>query len=93
MGLAGISAARRASIRDAVSRRSAACRKVRRQARWPAFTDLMETARLGTYALIDVDIDCEVITRRGSMLVSITGTARRRPVDQRAGRPQRRVFG
>jgi len=35
----------------------------------------METARLGTYALIDVDIDYEAITRRGSMPVSITGTA------------------
>ena len=34
-----------------------------------------KTARLGTYALIDVDIDYEVITRRGSMPVSSTGTA------------------
>ena len=38
-GLAGISAARRASTRDAVSRRPAACRKARRQARWLAFID------------------------------------------------------
>ena len=74
-GLAGVSAARRASTRDALSRRSAACRKARRQARRLAFTDLMETARLGTCALSDVDIDDEVITGRGSMPVSITGTA------------------
>ena len=71
-GLADISAATSASIRDAVSRRSAACRKARRQARWLAFTDLMETARLA-YAVIDVDIDYEVTTRRGSMRVSTTG--------------------
>ncbi|MCY4028635.1 MAG: heavy metal-binding domain-containing protein, partial [Acidobacteria bacterium] len=73
--MAGISAARRASVPGAVSRRSAACRKTRRQARWPAFADLTETARLGAYAIVDVDIDYEVITRRGSMPVSITGTA------------------
>lgn len=37
----------------------------------------METAaRLGANAVIGVDIDYEVITKRGSMLlVSITGTA------------------
>ena len=74
MGWQTSAPARSASIRDAVSRRSAACRKARRQARWLAFTDLMETARLGAYAVIDVDIDYEVITMRGSMRVSTTGT-------------------
>ena len=66
-----------ASIRDVVDGRSAACEKVMNQARRPAFADLKQVAAsLGANAVIGVDIDCEVITKRGSMLlVSITGTA------------------
>ena len=66
-----------ASIRDIVGGRSAAYEKAMNQARRLAFKDLMETAAsLGANAVIGVDIDYEVITKRGSMLlVSITGTA------------------
>ena len=47
------------------------------QARRLAFADLKQVAAsLGANAVIGVDTDYEVITKRGSMLlVSITGTA------------------
>ncbi len=47
------------------------------QARRLAFNDLMETAAsLGANAVIGIDLDYEVVAKRGSMLlVSITGTA------------------
>ena len=47
------------------------------RARQLAFADLKEVAaHLGANAVIGVDIDYEIISKRGSMLlVSITGTA------------------
>ena len=66
-----------ASIRDIVGGRSAAYEKAMNRARQLAFTDLKEVAAsLGANAVIGVDIDYEIISKRGSMLlVSITGTA------------------
>ena len=66
-----------ASIRDIVGGRSAAYEKAMNRARQLAFADLKEVAaHLGANAVIGVDIDYEIISKRGSMLlVSITGTA------------------
>ena len=66
-----------ARFRDIVGGRSAAYEKAMNQARRLAFKDLMETAAsLGANAVIGINIDYEVITKRGSMLlVSISGTA------------------
>ena len=66
-----------AKIRDIVGGRSAAYEKAMNQARRLAFADLREiAASLGANAVIGIDIDYEVIAKRGSMLlVSITGTA------------------
>ena len=66
-----------ASIRDIVGGRSAAYEKAMNQARRLAFADLRKVAAsIGANAVIGVDIDYEVIAKRGSMLlVSITGTA------------------
>ena len=66
-----------ARIRDIVGGRATAYEKAMNQARRIAFRDLKETAAsLGANAVIGVDIDYEIISKRGSMLmVSITGTA------------------
>ena len=66
-----------ASIRDIVGGRSAAYEKAMNQARRLAFADLREVAAsLGANAVIGIDLDYEIIAKRGSMLlVSITGTA------------------
>ena len=66
-----------AKIRDVVGGRSGAYEKAMNEARRIAFDELMQTAsNLGANAVIGVDIDYEVIAKKGSMLmVSITGTA------------------
>ena len=66
-----------ARVRDVIGGRSAAYEKAMNHARRIAFRDLKETAAsLGANAVIGVDIDYEIINKRGSMLmVSITGTA------------------
>lgn len=66
-----------ASIRDVVGGRSGAYENAMNEARRIAFQDLMETATgLGANAVIGIDIDYEIINKKGSMLmVSITGTA------------------
>ena len=66
-----------AKIRDVIGGRSGAYEKAMNEARRIAFDELMQTAhKLGANAVVGVDIDYQVITKRGSMLmVSITGTA------------------
>lgn len=66
-----------AGVRDIVGGRSASYEKELHQAREIAMREIQEeAAKLGANAVIGVDIDYEVIAKRGSMLlVSITGTA------------------
>lgn len=66
-----------AGIRDIVGGRSGAYEGALRDARLEAFRELEEEARrIGTDAIVAVDIDYEVVGQGGSMLmVSVSGTA------------------
>jgi len=66
-----------AGIRDIVGGRSASYEKELRKARDVAFAEIAETAeRLGTDAVVGVDIDYEVLgEKNGMLMVSISGTA------------------
>ena len=66
-----------ARIRDVVGGRTRSYENALNGARRLAFRDLIETAAsLGANAVVGVDVDYEIISKRGAMLmVSITGTA------------------
>jgi uncharacterized protein YbjQ (UPF0145 family) len=66
-----------AGLRDIVGGRSGAYEKELRKARNLAFEETTEaTLELGTNAVIEVDIDYEVLGQKNGMLmVSISGTA------------------
>lgn len=66
-----------AGIRDIVGGRSAGYEKAIRGAKNAALNDMAEEARrLGADAIVGVDLDYEVVGKKGSMLmVSANGTA------------------